>query len=334
MKKQRLLNYLLLAFLAVQFSACTNEPLEGEFIQEDDSPAADGQFIATIDNQGFTADTALATLYALNNRLVISGIKANSGEIITLSVQTAEEGSYSLVSGGANQNSAVYLNSNSLLNPYITSTELGGSGQLVITSLDSITQSVSGTFSFIGARVELDDEGNVVLDAEGNQIIETVDITDGAFSTIPYVIDETGDGTEGDGIPDDEFLALVDEMEFVTDSISSELRIIGGIPVIKIEARNNIGSLIRIDIPESLGIGTFEMDQMISDGTQLIALYNDGLGGENLTSNPGTITITELNTDTGRLVATFSFTGTNPLDPEDTTVVEVTEGSFSVDYIE
>ncbi|KAA3620559.1 MAG: hypothetical protein DWP94_12490, partial [Flavobacterium sp.] len=68
-----------------------------------------------------------------------------------------------------------------------------------------------------------------------------------------------------------------------------------------------------------------------SDGTKLIAQYNAGLGTEDLSSNPGTIEITEFNTLAGRIVANFSFTATDPLG-FDPTVVEVTEGSFELRY--
>src|SRR5690606_26036772 len=98
--------------------------------------------------------------------------------------------------------------------------------------------------------------------------------------------------------------------------------------MIKVEAKSNTGELIRIDVPRSLGIGTFDMAN-ISDGTKLIALYNAGNGAENLTSNPGTITITEFDLELGILTATFSFTGNDPLNQIPDTV-EVTEGSFTV----
>jgi len=66
-----------------------------------------------------------------------------------------------------------------------------------------------------------------------------------------------------------------------------------------------------------------------SERAVLIALYNAGNGADNLTSNPGTITITEFDLELGILTATFSFTGNDPLNQIPDTV-EVTEGSFTV----
>ena len=69
--------------------------------------------------------------------------------------------------------------------------------------------------------------------------------------------------------------------------------------------------------------------EAISDGTKIIGLYNSNTGGENLTSNPGSITITELDTEEGKIVATFTFTGSDPLGG-DPTVVQVTAGAFTL----
>jgi hypothetical protein len=69
--------------------------------------------------------------------------------------------------------------------------------------------------------------------------------------------------------------------------------------------------------------------ESISDGTRITGLYNSNTGGENLTSNPGTITVTELDTEEGVLIATFEFTGTDPLG-FDPTVVTVTSGAMTI----
>ena len=50
MKKLQLLNWMLVALIAFTFSACDNEPLEGEFIIDNGGGGAaeEGQFVATI----------------------------------------------------------------------------------------------------------------------------------------------------------------------------------------------------------------------------------------------------------------------------------------------
>lgn len=327
MKKMYLIKGMLLAFLAFQFFSCDNEPLTGVFQQDDQNNADEGQFRAQIDGQEFIAITATAVLNS-DNDLVIMGAKPG-GENITLGVTDAAIGSFNLSTGGANENAGVYFDGSTNVVPYISAEAIGGSGQLRLTELDTTTKTVSGTFSFTGVRIKLDEDGNPILDGSGNPVMENVDITSGAFNSIPYVLDDTGGGG-GTGNPDDLFFAKVDDVDFIAESIIVTEPVISTIRMIKVEAKSRTGESLRIDVPRSLGIGTFNMVR-ISDGTKLIAVYNAGEGAENLTSNPGTITITEFDLVLGVLKATFSFTGNDPLNqlPD---VVRVTEGRFTVHF--
>lgn len=156
--------------------------------------------------------------------------------------------------------------------------------------------------------------------------MESIVISNGAFNQIAYILDDTGGG--GGTNPNNEFFAKVDGVDFIADTIRVSEPVVGDVHMIKIEAKSAEGAQIRIDVPRTLGVGTFNMVP-ISDGTKLIALYNSGDGAENLTSDPGTIIISEFDLETGILKATFSFTGTDPMNqlPD---VVQVTEGSFTV----
>ena len=127
------------------------------------------------------------------------------------------------------------------------------------------------------------------------------------------------------------FFAKVDGVDFDSESVTTTLNEVAGVSVVKIVAVNEEGEIMRIDIPEDLGLGTHDM-LALSDGTKLISLYNPASIGENLTSSPGTITITRFNTFTGIIEATFNFTATDPLGL-DPTIAEITEGNFKVDYI-
>ena len=325
MKKFQLFNWVLIAFLAIQFTACENEPLEGEFPQDEDIVnVEEGGFIATIDGEGFTAETASGIMTS-ENFLTLTGV-TSSGETIILTVEQAAIGVYDITAGLGNLNSGIYSDNDFL--PYISAGALGGSGTLTIIELDNVGLTVTGTFSFTGIRISLDAEGNPILDADGNAVLEEVVITSGEFNKIPYVLDDEGGG----GTPiEDEFFAIVDGIDFIPVAITTTLNEIAGENIVKIVAVNEEGAIMRIDVPEELGIGTFEMEPL-SDGTKLISLYNPNTGGENLTSDPGTINITRFNVIAGILEATFSFTATDPLNA-DPAVHEITEGSFKVDYI-
>lgn len=322
-----LLKGMLLAFIVFQFFSCENEPLTGEFVQEEQNDADEGQFKAQIAGQEFIAASTSATLNT-ENELVITGSKPG-GEDIVLAITNAAVGTFSLTTGGTTENAGAYFDGSINVLPYISAQALGGSGQLKITELDTDAKTVSGTFSFVGLRIKVDGNGDPVLDGDGNPVLETIEISRGAFNKIEYILDDTGGG--GGNNPENEFFAKVDGVDFIADSISVTEPVVGDVHMIKIEARNAERQLIRIDVPRSLGLGTFDMVR-ISDGTKLIALYNAANGAENLTSNPGTITISEFDLEAGVLKATFNFTGTDPLNqlPD---VVEVTEGSLTAYFV-
>lgn len=337
MKKRYFLHGLLLAFMAFQFLSCENEPLTGNFPQDETNDAEAGQFVANVEGERFVAITASAILTS-DNQLVVTGIKPD-GESIILAVRNAAVGTFNLNNSNSNSNYGLYFDgSTNNIIPFISADSLGGNGQMVISELDTVAKTVTGTFSFKGGRAKLDGDGNEVLDGSGNPVLENINITNGAFKAIAYVLDETGGGGDGDGDgngggdnPNDEFFAKVDGVGFVADSISVSEPIIGDVHMIKIVARSAEGGRMRIDVPRNLGVGTFTMEN-ISDGTKLIALYNAGGGAENLTSNPGTITISEFDLEAGILKATFAFTGTDPLG-QDPTVVEITEGRFTANFV-
>jgi hypothetical protein len=327
MKKFQLLKWTLALGVFINFSACVNEPLEGEFPQDGDIINIDeGGFRADIGFNSFTADIATGILSA-TNILTITGAIIETGETIILTVENPEIGTFNLTAGLGTDNSGSYFET-ATTNPYISFGAFGASGQLSITEFDVQNLKITGTFSFTGTRFAVDAAGNPILDVNGNPVIEDEDITNGIFNKISFTNEDQGGG----GTPvNDVFFAKVDGVNFDAESVTTTLNEVAGVSVVKIVAVNEEGEIIRIDIPEDLGLGTFDMEAL-SDGTKLISLYNPASIGENLTSNPGTITITKFNTFTGIIEATFNFTATDPLGV-DPTVAEITEGNFEVDYI-
>lgn len=334
MKKFQLLGGMLIALLVFQFTSCNNEPVLGNGgfpIQDDPNAAEVGQFKAQIDGVEFIASIAEAIL-TTENVLVLTGTNTLTGQTITLTSEDVVGAEvFNLISGSGTQNAGVYQVG--VTAPYTTASAVGGSGQLTIAELNTTDLTVSGTFSIIGKRTQLDANGDPVLDGNGDPIIETVTITPGVFNAIPYVINDTGGGGSGGGgggDPVDEFYALVDGVEFPDNMIATTVVDVGAEKMVNIVATTASNAKIRIDLPFFLGEGTFSMEPL-SDGTKIISLYNSNTGGENLTSNPGTITITEFDTEAGLVIGTFSFTGTDPLGG-DPTIVEITEGSFTVNF--
>ena len=327
MKKFELLKWTIALIVLINFSACINEPLEGEFPQDEDIINIDeGGFRADIGFNRFTADAAVGTL-STSNVLTITGSILETGESIVLIVGNPDIGTFNLTAGLGTDNSASYFET-ATSNSYVSFGTSGASGQLNITEFDIENLKISGTFSFTGTRFATDATGNPILDAAGNPVIEDEEITNGIFNKISFTNEDQGGG----GTPiNDVFFAKVDGIDFDSESVTTTLNNVAGVSVVKIVAVNEEGEILRIDIPEDLGLGTYDM-LALSDGTKLIGLYNPASIGENLTSNPGKITITRFNTFTGIIEATFNFTATDPLEL-DPTIAEITEGNFKVDYI-
>ena len=237
-----------------------------------------------------------------------------------MTIENPDLGTFDITARIGTLNSGIYIDGVDLLNPYTTDAALEGSGELTIIEMSSEILTISGTFNIKGVRIALDAQGNPILDENGNPTIEEIDITRGSFNSIEYTIEVP--------VPTDQFFARVDAVNFVPDSIAVTQSVVAGVSMISVVASKENGERIRVDFPEAIGIGTFEMES-ISNGTEIIGLYNANTGAENLTSNPGTLIITEMDGNTGTVTATFNFTGTDPIG-QDPTVVEITQGSFTL----
>ncbi len=340
------LRWMILPMVVLLFASCDNEPVNPEGFPdiEQEIILESGDFLATINGTSSFNAGASAAVLNTNGLLVISGANQGTGELLSLTVEDATVGSFSLNASPATQNSAVYIVLEQAANPYTTATALEGFGSMMITELDMTAQVVSGTFSFTANRPKLDASGNPVNDSDGIPIIETISASEGQYFQIPFTIEDTDTGgtdddpmdPDGDMNISNSFEAFIDaegdenDGLFIGETIITELATVGGIPVIRILGLNDDGESIRIDIPEELELGTYDMVNL-SNGTELIALYNDGQGTANLTSNPGTLTITDFSSATGRIVGTFEFTATDPLNNK-VDVVEATNGQFTIYY--
>lgn len=336
MKKLQLLNWMLIAFLALQFTSCTNEPLEGEFPQQDTSgEIVPGSFTALVNDVAFTAAFTTASVN-VDGDFTITGVSSNNTAIL-LTASPLANGSYDLTLNPTNNdNGASYFDVQSETFPFLTLGDIGGGGTLTITNYNETDLIISGTFNFIAARAALDADGEPITDANGDVIIQNASITQGVFTDIQMTFDENpgggdpgGGGGSEDPVDVDQFFALVNGQEHEDQVLTTTLNTVGNDMVFKVEAQTATGSMMRIDIPFDMGIGTFDMEDGISDGTKLIGIYNPNIGGENLSSNPGSITFTEFDTQNGVIVASFSFTARDPLG-EDPSVYQVTQGSFTV----
>ncbi|RDK85338.1 DUF6252 family protein [Marinirhabdus gelatinilytica] len=326
MKKFRHIHLILFTILAVVFSSCENEPLEGEFIVDEPGGAASGNFVATVDGESFVATQLVAEIN--QGTLIMS---ASDGVFaMGLIVVNKSECVFDLT--GANASASISEISSGTSYTVDPTGQFGSSGTLEITSYNTETMTVSGTFTFVAVEITPNGPGS-----------ETIEVTDGSFTDITFEVvsgdpepsecDPNGGGGDPDPTdPNNIFLAKADGVDFIPEEVMVSQYMVGMQPMIQVMALDAGGASLRLDIPETLQTGTFDMFNGISDGSQLIGYYNPNTGGETLSSNPGTITISEFGSQSGKLVATFQFTATDPLG-DDPTVVEITEGNLDISFV-
>lgn len=325
MKNIHILKGILVAFLALQFFACENEPLEGDFPPREEEPSDSTQvkFEALIDGERFVATTHGAVI-SEENYLVLSGAKT-SGEKIVIKIPNVSQGTFPLTGGEDDRSAGLYY-PREQAKPYTTHAVLGGEGEIKIDSINSNFHKISGTFNINGVRPELDAMGNPVLDENGDPIVHNVAVTEGVFSNIGYRV-ETDPGNSGTNTGNHDFFTKVEGDVFQAKSIKVKDTVIAGIPIIQVNAKNQHNDLIRIDIPKRLNAGTYAMES-ISNGTKLIGFYK-AIEGEMLTSNPGTLIIEEMDRERGILHASFRFSAKDPLGINNTRV-NISEGSMKI----
>lgn len=314
MKKMNILKGILLVFLALQFYSCEDEPLTGTFPDGHQGGGVGvGQFRANVDGEEFVATTVSATL-SEDQKLTLKGTNSN-GESITLIVKSLVESEYVLGQAEVGDAWAIYDEVMDIFTSYRTSQVQGAIGNLRFSEIDRLTKTISGTFRFVGTRVERDETGSPVMGSDGFPVMEFIEITNGAFNGIDYTVEgDEGDDDDEDGERINELYAEVSDVDFIPESITVSESVVGNRHMIKIEARNAENELIRIDVPKDLGVGRFDFESM-SDGSKLIGIFKKD-GGQNLTSHNGNLNISEFDLVEGVLVATFRFVARDPLGVE------------------
>lgn len=283
----------------------------GDDSNSDNNQAPEGQLVATIDGELFNPPSA-TTSAALQGEDIfnISGLDQATGELITITIQGATEGTFDIGYENTSGGTAAY-NVNGE-NAFLSAIE-GGSGQLTISELDLENETASGTFNFIAIRQSIDGEGNITT--------ETIEITDGAFNQVPLVLTIQGEGNssleaEIDGEPLNADTVIAIESEFNGDSF------------IQVTAYNNtVDSSMGLRFPSDITEGEYEIGGFFSDYQ---GSYNPSIqGGNAYLSSSGTLTITGVDSSQSSIEGTFNFVADH-IDPQNNTTVEVTNGTFSI----
>lgn len=279
----------IILFLVALLASCTYEPVDGTV----ESDPGSGIFKADFSGKTWTANETQAIV---SGHFIEISAMNSKGESFAIMIEGAAVGTYA-----ANVNIVAY-------NP--AGTEYGfwsvndddpteDTGSVTITSINTETKTISGTFHFKGYWSDPDTPR------------AAINFTNGVF-TIPYITQEE---------TTDVFTAKVAGTNFVATDIFTSVAGVGSTEFIAIGAEDANSNSISVSVKSNLTAGTYPITtNTLSDNVQ--GSYEDANGEYKAIS--GSVTITSITAD--RVKGTFKFTtnGTTPFN--------ITEGTFDVEY--
>lgn len=304
-------------FILLSAFTCENEALDEELIITNPDVTVDpndpnnpnpqqGVFSVDFDGQTFVAESVSATV--LDDVMNINGLRNNNNELVVLTINGSGTGTYQLGVSFGNPpltNGAVYTEQNNTSGVSWISAVQGGTesqGEIIVTEIDDVNNTISGTFSFTGTNPTL---------------MESKEFTNGVFTNITYTTDisTTNNNT---------FFAKVDGVEFEENLLEGTLTSLAGTEILTITATKNNLESIGFFLPADIATGT----HTFSTFSQPSGQYNIGTTSSNVAD--GTITISNHNTTDKIIEGTFEFTAA-PLTGGGQTY-SITEGEFYIEY--
>lgn len=305
MKKIKFLTFFAVIFTAFNFVSCDNEPIDpaiaigGENPGENPgNPSAPAVFKADFDGQTFT--TAMAQAYISGGSITMSAVKTN-GESFSMILDGTAVGTYP-----ANPNLIGYSPAGSEYGYVGThpTDEDANTGSVIITSINTVNHTISGTFSFTGYWTDYDDDS-----------FAPKQFSNGVFTNIPY----TSTNPTGDT-----FDATLNGNVFNDVDILTIESSIGGQNFISIGARNLNEDAITVSVRDNIGAGTYTITGDV--GTDVVQVnFAPATEEFGTAASSGSVTITEKTAT--RIKGTFNGT---VIIGEDT--FTITGGAFDVEY--
>lgn len=300
------------------------------------------QFIVDFDGETWEADIVTATI--TNGVINITAFRNDNTEKVIINILSDQIGTY-IISPEELVGGLLYEDNNEGGDAFVTNSNVL-SGEINLQSINTVNQLLSGQFFFTGSRFIqlLDDEGNPVLDEEDNPILieQTKDFTNGEFTNIIYttIIEDP----EPDPTGENEFFANLNGIEFVEESLVAVKSTIDGLSVISISAyRDGTNEEISFVISADVNQNNYLITDIIEDPTgDVIGKYINNVTLQTFVAGTGEgtgdvilplLNITNHDVENKLIEGTFEFTGfeTGVSDP---IKVQITEGSFSVTYVE
>jgi len=291
--------FTLFLFFSIFLVSCGDvEPIDPAVINDGINNTGETSLTATFNNQNFIATGFQAV--KTGTTFLIQGFRTN-GSNFSFAVSGITAGTYP-----ANSiNNLIYYQPAGTEFVYWgfhpTDTN-ANTGAVVITQVDTVNKTVSGTFQFTGFWSNTDDN------------LPSISFTNGQFSNIPY--------TE-DALSDDVFNATLNGQPFTTDLVAVSEVGTATQTFIVVSGIDAQGRVINVNLNSTLEAGTYAITSNIGNDVQL-ALK---IPAQNLDAfaNSGSVTITEKTAT--RIKGTFNGTVTGG-----GATYQITNGTFDVAY--
>jgi hypothetical protein len=302
MKKINFITYFVLLFSVFTFTSCDNEPIDPAIViggeNPGENPGTTGVFKADFDGQTFTTNTTMA--YISGGSIIMNAVKTN-GESFSMILDGTTPGTYP-----ANPNLIGYSPAGSeyaFIGTHPTD-ENANTGSIIVTSVNTTNNTISGTFSFTGYWSDYDDDS-----------VAPKQFTNGVFTDIPYTstnpTGDTFDATLNGNVFND------------TDILVAEISI-SGQDFISVAAENLNEDSITVSVRDNLTAGTYAITGNV--GTDLVQVnFAPATEDFGTPASSGSVTITEKTAT--RIKGTFN--GTVNIGDDTFTI---TGGAFDVEY--
>lgn len=274
--KIKLLSAFLVLFTAIGFVSCDTEPVDPVLVGE--NPEETGPASFTVDFSGETYETETVSAAIVNGITTITATRADGATFLIMVLGTTP--------GTYNAPLISYQPNPTAPNLYTNASTSGITGSVNITSINTTTHKLTGTFNFTGYW----------SDTAAN--MPAVQFTNGVFTNIAYTGDVDVEPTDA------VFTADFDGNTFTSDVKAGAV----GVGLIGVYGQiNSNGDLITISVFGD-SEGTYTGDRVYAefyheDGENYYSFSSDSDGGS------ATVTVSEIDTVNHTISGTFSFTG-------------------------
>jgi hypothetical protein len=301
MKKLNFFTYLFIFCITV-FSSCSDEfePIDPAIQIPGDGNGGNTAAVFSVDFNGSTFVASNYQAVITGGSIVISGIRASNGDSVSFIVSGTTTGSYP-----ANDNIIIYQPAGTEygylgINP--ANPDLN-TGSIIITSVNSINNTISGTFNFTGYWLNTDEQG-----------VLPIAFTNGVFNNIPFT---------SENYTDDTFFAKVNGQDFVDVDIFTAITSAGSVELISVAGHDTDDNSITVSVRSDITPGTY---QITGGNTDVVQMFYSREATD-FWERALTGTVTVVARTATQLECTFSGVVT---DGEST--YTITQGAFDVQY--